>query len=130
MKELLSSMGSDVWLKWPNDFYINQQKIGGVITNLLGENLVCGIGMNLLFAPKDFEKIDITVTPNNLTNYYVTALEIFPSWKQIFSKFKLEFSRSKSFVTHTDEMIFRLEDAVLLEDGSLECHGQRIFSLR
>jgi BirA family transcriptional regulator, biotin operon repressor / biotin---[acetyl-CoA-carboxylase] ligase len=130
MKELLSSLGSKVWLKWPNDFYINQQKMGGVITNLVGDSLVCGIGINLSHAPLDFSKIDIEISSQELTNNYVGELKKFPSWKQIFSKFKLEFKRSKSFVTHADEMIFRLEDAVLLEDGSLEYNGQRIFSLR
>ena len=130
MKELLSSLGSKVWLKWPNDFYLNQQKMGGVITNLVGDSLVCGIGLNLLNAPLDFSKIDIEITPLELTNNYAVELDKFPSWKQIFSKFKLEFVRSKSFVTHMDDMIFRLEDTVLLEDGSLEYNGQRIFSLR
>jgi BirA family biotin operon repressor/biotin-[acetyl-CoA-carboxylase] ligase len=130
MKDLLSSLGSKVWLKWPNDFYFSEKKIGGVITNLVGETLVCGIGLNLLNAPEEFEKIDINTTPYNLTNYYITALEDFPSWKQIFSKYELEFSRSKSFTTNVNETVFGLKDAVLLEDGSLECNGQRIFSLR
>lgn len=130
MKEVLTNLGSQVWLKWPNDFYLDQQKMGGVITNLVGDCLVCGIGLNLLHAPVDFSKIDIKITSQELTNSYVTELKKFPSWKQIFSKYKLEFNRSKSFMTHVDETIFRLEDAVLLEDGSLECNGQRIFSLR
>ncbi|MDP3265313.1 MAG: biotin--[acetyl-CoA-carboxylase] ligase [Sulfuricurvum sp.] len=130
MKEVLTNLGSQVWLKWPNDFYLDQQKMGGVITNLVGDCLVCGIGLNLAHAPVDFSKIDIRITSQELTNSYVTELKKFPSWKQIFSKYKLEFNRSKSFTTHADETIFRLEDAVLLEDGSLECNGQRIFSLR
>lgn len=130
MKELLSSLGSNVWLKWPNDFYYGQQKMGGVITNLVGDTLVCGLGLNLSQAPLNFSKIDIEISPQKLTNNYLIELEKFPSWKQIFSKFKLEFNKSKSFTTHADEMIIRLEDALLLEDGSLEYNGQRIFSLR
>lgn len=130
LKELLSTLGSKVWLKWPNDFYLEAQKMGGVITNLVGETLVCGIGLNLLSAPLNFSKMDIKITAQELTNNYVRELEKFPSWKQIFSKFELEFNQSKSFMTHADEMIFRLEDAILLEDGSLEHNGQRIFSLR
>ena len=130
MKEVLSTLGSKVWLKWPNDFYLDQQKMGGVITNLVGDSLVCGIGLNLSQAPLNFSKIDIEIGPQELTNNYVGELKKFPSWKQIFSKFKLEFNRSKSFVTHSNEMTFRLEHASLLEDGSLEYNGQRIFSLR
>lgn len=130
MKELLTVMGSQVWLKWPNDFYLDQQKVGGVITNLVGDCLVCGIGMNLFTAPLSFAKVDIEISAQELTNSYVTELKKFPAWKQIFSKFELEFNRSKSFTTHASETVFRLEDAILLEDGSLECNGQRIFSLR
>lgn len=130
MKEVLSNLGSKVWLKWPNDFYLDQQKMGGVITNLVGDCLVCGIGMNLFTAPLDFVKMDIEISAQELTNSYVTELKKFPSWKLIFSKFQLEFNRSKSFTTHVNETIFGLKDAVLLDDGSLECNGQRIFSLR
>lgn len=130
MKEILTTLGSKVWLKWPNDFYLGEQKTGGVITNLVGNCLVCGIGMNLSTAPLTFGKMDIDISAQELTNYYVRELKKFPTWKQIFSKFELEFNQSKSFMTHVGETIFRLEDAVLLEDGSLECNGQRIFSLR
>lgn len=130
MKELLNILGSNVWLKWPNDFYLNENKLGGVITNLVGDCLVCGIGINLSSAPLEFSKIDIEISAQELTNNYVAQLKKFPSWKQIFSKFKLEFNRSKTFAAHANEIIFRLEDAVLLEDGSLEYNGQRIFSLR
>ncbi|HEX5623015.1 MAG TPA: biotin--[acetyl-CoA-carboxylase] ligase [Sulfuricurvum sp.] len=130
MKELLARLGSSVWLKWPNDFYINEQKIGGVITNLVGDCLVCGIGINLVSAPEQFSKIDISISAYNLTNNYINELQKFPSWKQIFSKFELEFERSRSFSTHTNQTTIGLKDAVLLEDGSLECNGQRIFSLR
>ncbi|MDP2076531.1 MAG: biotin--[acetyl-CoA-carboxylase] ligase, partial [Sulfuricurvum sp.] len=97
MKEVLSSLGSNVWLKWPNDFYLDQQKMGGVITNLVGDCLVCGIGMNLFTAPLNFAKVDIEISAQELTNSYVTELKKFPAWKQIFSKFELEFNRSKSF---------------------------------
>jgi BirA family transcriptional regulator, biotin operon repressor / biotin---[acetyl-CoA-carboxylase] ligase len=37
MKELLASMGSKIWLKWPNDFYLYDKKIGGAVTNLIGD---------------------------------------------------------------------------------------------
>ena len=32
MKELLMDLTDDVWLKWPNDLYQNEHKIGGTIT--------------------------------------------------------------------------------------------------
>jgi len=130
MKELLSTMGSKVWLKWPNDFYINDKKIGGVITNLSGDVLVCGIGMNLVSAPEGFTTIDINAVAYDLTENYCKLFKKLPSWKQIFSKYQLEFENSRVYFTHNNNEKVALEHAVLLEDGSLECDGQRIFSLR
>jgi BirA family transcriptional regulator, biotin operon repressor / biotin---[acetyl-CoA-carboxylase] ligase len=130
MKELLHSYGSKTWLKWPNDFYLGNKKIGGVITNLMGDTLVCGIGINLIAAPGDFEKIDITISAYDLTKAYSELFINLPSWKQIFSNYRIEFENSRDFFTHDNNEKVALERAVLLEDGSLECDGQRIFSLR
>jgi BirA family transcriptional regulator, biotin operon repressor / biotin---[acetyl-CoA-carboxylase] ligase len=130
MKELLASFGSKVWLKWPNDFYLGNKKIGGVITNVVGETVVCGIGMNLSFAPEYFEKIDIPIGTYDLTEAYSELFKKLPSWKLIFSKYQIEFENSKEFFTHNNNEKIALEKVVLLEDGSLLCDGQRIFSLR
>lgn len=130
MKELLASLGSNVWLKWPNDFYLGETKIGGVISNVSEENIVCGIGLNLVSAPLGFSTIDIPVTPYNLTKAYSALFKNLPSWKQIFSKYQLEFELSRVFFTHHNYEKIALKDALLSEDGSLECDGQRIYSLR
>lgn len=130
MKELLASLGSDIWLKWPNDFYIEERKIGGVITNLVGDTLVCGIGVNLVSAPDNFSTIDIAVSPYDLTQAYSGLFGNLPSWKQIFSKYQLEFEYSRVFFTHHNYEKIALKDALLLEDGSLDCNGERIYSLR
>ena len=130
LKEVLEELGSKVWLKWPNDFYLGEQKLGGLITNLAGDSLVCGVGINLKNSPETFAMIDIEISPEELSNLYMSHLKSFPSWKQIFSKFQLEFERSKSFSTHSNNTTIELKDAVLYEDGSLECNGQRIYSLR
>lgn len=130
LKEVLVEMGSHVWLKWPNDFYLGEQKLGGLITNLAGDSLVCGIGLNLKRSPENFAVMDIKIEARELRDAYIEKLKTFPSWKQIFSKFALEFERSKTFSTHFDSTTIELKDAVLCEDGSLECNGQRMYSLR
>ncbi len=130
MKELISTYGSNIWLKWPNDFYVDNKKIGGVITNLTGNTLVCGIGINLVSAPEEFGKIDIKTTSYDLTKAYTNLFKKLPTWKQIFSKYKIEFENSRDFFTHNNNEKVALKNAVLLEDGSLECDGQRMYSLR
>ncbi|MEA2019472.1 MAG: biotin--[acetyl-CoA-carboxylase] ligase, partial [Campylobacterota bacterium] len=54
LKDMLKQQDSKVWLKWPNDFYINDKKIGGTITNISGDLVYCGIGLNLNFISDEY----------------------------------------------------------------------------
>ena len=130
LKDLLAEMGSNVWLKWPNDFYLQEVKIGGAITNLYRDELVCGIGLNTKVAPEGFSALDIEIENDQLLKRYFEILKKPPKWKQIFSKYEVEFVKSRSYFTHSGERRLSLENAILLDDGSIECDGQRIFSLR
>lgn len=133
LKQTLTELGSAVWLKWPNDFYLEEKKIGGAITNLVADNLVCGVGLNLKAAPEGFGVLDVVIGREQLLESYFEKLEKLISWKQIFSKYALEFESNKAAFTqftHHNEKKIALKDAKLLSDGSVECDGQRIFSLR
>ena len=130
LKQTLESLGSKVWLKWPNDFYLKEYKIGGAITNLYKETLVCGIGLNTQHAPESFSKLDIEINNESLLKHYFETLDNPPEWKQIFSQYEIEFDKSRSYFTHSGDQRLSLENAHLLDDGSIECDGQRIFSLR
>ena len=130
LKEILTEMGSKVWLKWPNDFYLENIKIGGAITNLYKDNLICGIGLNTKVAPEGFSALDIKIENETLLKNYFEILKNPPKWKQIFSKYEIEFVKSRSYFTHSGDQRLSLENAQLLDDGSIECDGQRIFSLR
>jgi len=130
LKEVLTEMESKVWLKWPNDFYLEEIKIGGAITNLYKDSLICGIGLNTKVAPEGFSALDIKIENETLLKNYFAILKNPPKWKQIFSKYKIEFVKSRSYFTHSGDQRLSLENAQLLDDGSIECDGQRIFSLR
>lgn len=130
MKETLEEFGSKVWLKWPNDFYINDKKIGGMITNLVGECIVCGIGLNLQNAPDGFDKLDISIKREKLLESYFSNIEKKSLWKQVFSKYKLEFYKNQNFYTHEKNLIISLGEAALQGDGSIVINGERIYSRR
>ena len=130
LKETLKEFGSTVWLKWPNDFYINNKKIGGIITNIVGSNIICGVGLNLKYAPEGFEKLDIEIDKNILLKKYFINIEKKVLWKQVFSKYKLEFYLNQNFFTHIKNEKINLSEATLEIDGSLNINGQRIYSLR
>ena len=69
-KIILSELGSNVWIKWPNDFYIGKDKIGGVITTKFRDIYICGIGLNLASNGEYTKHLDIKVDIDDLLIKY------------------------------------------------------------
>ena len=130
LKDVLANLKSSVWLKWPNDFYMDTFKIGGMITNVVENTLVCGIGLNIVNSPEGFSSLDIEVSREEILSKYFQKIEKKISWKQVFSKYKLEFPRNQKFFTHNNNEKISLENATLNSDGSITSNGERIYSLR
>ncbi|MEA2100799.1 MAG: biotin--[acetyl-CoA-carboxylase] ligase [Campylobacterota bacterium] len=130
LKETLFELGSHTWVKWPNDFYIDNLKIGGMITNIVDDKLICGVGLNLVNAPQEFAVLDIVILREELLKKYFIKIENTPSWKQVFSKYKLEFHKNKKYFAHDCNVRISLENATLCGDGSIISNGKRIYSLR
>ena len=130
MKQTLLELGEDIWLKWPNDFYLNNEKIGGTITQKYNNTLVCGIGINLKKSQNGYRALECDISAQNLLENYLDKLEKFPSWKQIFRQYEIEFELSRKFSVHIENSRKSLSDATLCEDGSLIIEGERMFSLR
>jgi len=130
MKKTLESLGENIWLKWPNDFYKNDDKIGGTITKKMNNVLVCGIGINLKNSQNGYRALQSDISPELLLENYLLALQKFPKWKQIFSEYQVEFELSRKFSVHIENYQKSLTDATLCEDGSLLLGGKKVFSLR
>lgn len=43
--------GPEVRLKWPNDLLLEDRKVGGILVESTAAKAVCGIGINLTWAP-------------------------------------------------------------------------------
>ncbi len=130
LKMTLDEFGSKTWIKWPNDFYIKSLKVGGMITNVVNDTLVCGVGLNLVNSPNDYVKLDISIDKKKLIEKYFTNIEKKMLWKQVFSKYRLEFSLNKKFSTHYNNDKISMENAFLNDDGSITINNERIYSLR
>jgi len=130
MKKTLENMGEKVWLKWPNDFYLNESKVGGTITKKIQDTLVCGIGINLKESQNGYSSLQSELSPGNLLNNYLESLCEFPKWKQVFSEYEVEFELSRKFSVHIENYEKSLVDVCLCEDGSLLIGGKRVYSLR
>lgn len=138
MQQFLRSLGSQVWLKYPNDLYIDERKIGGILTQKVRDSIVCGIGINLIsheYATLE-SHISQKLQPQDFLNDFFESFVKFTSWKQIFSIYKLEFHKNNSFSFHFRNQRLSLKDTILNDDGSLSVNGvdgeneYRIYSLR
>jgi len=130
LKEILEKKGSKVWLKWPNDFYIDDNKIGGTITNMKGDLLFCGIGLNLINIDATYYSLDISVHREELLQEYFFSVLRRNSWKQLFSKFSIEFEKSQAYKATIKDKKVSLQNAVLHSDGSIFIDNKKVFSLR
>lgn len=129
-KAELALKGSKIWLKWPNDFFLNNHKIGGLISTKINDVYIISTGINLASSPEKFGILDIKLTACEAVKIFVQAFEKKISWKKVFSNFKVEFQNSRSFTFHEGDTAVSLRDAVLCEDGSIEIENRRVYSLR
>ncbi|MGN8401283.1 biotin--[acetyl-CoA-carboxylase] ligase [Helicobacter pylori] len=122
-KEVLKELGSQTWLKWPNDLYLGGQKIGGVLVNVYKGMRVCGIGVNRV--SKKWACLDIGASDDWIMEGFLKKIEENLFWGEVLSKYALEFHRNDSFSFHNDwgELV-SLKDAQLLEDGRICIKGK------
>jgi len=130
MKQVLRKEAPEVWLKWPNDFYIDAKKAGGTITQMVGDTLVCGMGINLKTAREPYGTLQLKTNAEDVLKCYLGVLERFPKWKQVFSEYRVEFEKSKGYSVHIENRRKSLENAQLCEDGSLLIEGKKVYSSR
>ena len=130
MKQTLEALDENIWLKWPNDFYLDDEKIGGTITQKLNNTLICGMGINLKNSQNGYRALECDISAQNLLEKYLEKFEKLPTWKQIFREYEIEFELSRKFSVHIENYQTSLSDATLCDDGSLIIEGEKVFSLR
>lgn len=50
--------GPGVRLKWPNDLLLDDRKLGGILVEVTHGKAVCGVGINLTWAPPGAARLD------------------------------------------------------------------------
>ena len=129
-KEVLARKGSKIWLKYPNDLYLDEQKAGGVMSSKIRDFVIISIGLNVKFAPPYAATLDINADLVGLANEFAKEIEKKQSWKEIFSKYMIEFQKSKTHSFHYEGAQVPLGSALLCDDGSILYQNKRIYSLR
>lgn len=129
-KEVINELGVEVWLKWPNDIYIGEKKAGGVMVSVKSEIIICGIGLNFFSSDSAFGALGRRFDELEILDRFFKKIKKATSWKEIFSKYKIEFYKNFGFSFHHQNHIIEFKDATLLEDGALLVGCQKIYSSR
>ena len=66
--ELFQEFHKDLWLKWPNDFYLHDYKVGGLITQFIKGCVVFGVGLNILSNKQHSLLTDINLENEAIAN--------------------------------------------------------------
>ena len=128
-KEMLVLNGSKVWLKYPNDLYIDDHKIGGIMCNIVNNFVVCGIGLNIESSIFSCIESGIIDDIDMFLQSYFSSICSY-TWQDVFNKYQLEFSKNDTFSFHYGNVLIPFKDAKLLYDGSIEIKGEVIYSFR
>lgn len=56
LDETLRAYGAAPWIKWPNDLFIGEAKLTGILLERNGDAVVVGIGVNLAHHPEGLDR--------------------------------------------------------------------------
>ena len=75
-------------------------------------------------------RLDIQISAKTLAQGFLKSLENLRSWKEILSKYSLQFSLCKNFSVHIDGKELSMARAELQNDGSIIIDNKKVFSAR
>lgn len=67
--------GVEVRLKWPNDLMLGDAKLGGILSELVGDAAVVGLGLNLSWAPAGAACLGADMDREAILAAYLTGLD-------------------------------------------------------
>jgi BirA family transcriptional regulator, biotin operon repressor / biotin---[acetyl-CoA-carboxylase] ligase len=78
IEDLIPDLVGKLQLKWPNDLYVSERKLGGILCEAKGQKLVIGIGLNCRAEIPIAEAISL----HQLTDFIPPNLEILKKLRQ------------------------------------------------
>jgi BirA family biotin operon repressor/biotin-[acetyl-CoA-carboxylase] ligase len=69
------AVGVDARLKWPNDVMAESGKLGGILSELVGDAVVVGLGLNLAWAPPGAACLGAGIDRDALLGAWLAALD-------------------------------------------------------
>lgn len=116
--EVLREFGSSAFVKWPNDIYLEDKKIGGLMTNLLKGSFICGLGLNLQ-SSEEYRGLDVKISREELLQAFFKKIASKATWEEVFANFAKDFSKSQKLTATLGKEKRSLENAILNADASI-----------
>lgn len=66
LDETLRGYGAEPWIKWPNDLFIGEAKLTGILLERSGDAVVVGIGVNLAHHPDGLDRVVTSLAAEGL----------------------------------------------------------------
>ncbi|MEY4505311.1 MAG: hypothetical protein RL154_1611 [Pseudomonadota bacterium] len=126
LKKLLNNLGSKCWMKWPNDLYIEDRKLAGIIAMQNGETIIFGIGLNKDSLNANFAKSDIIFNAKELANTYITMMLGGYDWDLLFMEIEVE---CKYNLERLKKHYNLSSDVEICYDGGLMIDGRKVYTL-
>ena len=127
----LRDFGSGAWLKYPNDLFLGNNKIGGMMCSITKNYAVCGIGLNLDSAK--FACVEKSVGKNAQSEKFLVRFfkrVESSSWSEVFRAYSAEFYKNYDFSFHANGEIISLKNATLQNDGAIKVGDKIIYNAR
>lgn len=67
LDEVLRAYGTEAWIKWPNDLFIGDAKLTGILLERAGDAVVVGMGVNLAHHPDGLERAVTSLAAQGLS---------------------------------------------------------------
>ena len=126
LADVLSAMGQDVFIKWPNDLLMKDRKVGGLLVEEREGHSILGAGINLSSAPSDEQmRADKAVSAGifRVRGVCPPALTL---WEALVNQSKsvyeilLDTNSSTEFLTRAARRLAWLGREVFIRDGGID----------
>jgi BirA family transcriptional regulator, biotin operon repressor / biotin---[acetyl-CoA-carboxylase] ligase len=120
VEDLVPDLASKLQLKWPNDLYISERKLGGILCEAKGQKLVIGIGLNCRSEVPVAEAIGL----HQLTDFVPSNLELLEKLRQTLRE-AASLIRFQGLTSLLSEL--RCRDFLAGRQISISCHQETFF---
>ena len=100
LDETLRAYGANPWIKWPNDLFIGDAKLTGILLERSGSAVVVGIGVNLASHPEQLERKVTSLAAHGIAvrdadQFLRTLAQAFARWLGIWRATSRNFNQAR-----------------------------------